>query len=276
MLAKLIVYLYHSMPGLRKKNIRIIILVIALLLITGYIFRYPLVLKFQYARLQSLDCSDTSKNPSNNCREKIFVHRVNSLERYELLKEKFSSFETDIVFDGRVDDFQVYHPPFKKETDIVPFDQFLGHTDLKKQLFWFDTRFVAAINMEQAMAALSRLPDTLMLQKRSVFEIYDAVAAAFFAQRGYTTSFNPDETVMTRMGKEPLYRDSINQLLERVTYISQDMKYVPELEQLFPGKQIVTWDLRFSSFFNRQPLRKLLDDPRVSIVMVNIQTPFNL
>src|SRR6185369_9050299 len=102
----------------RRKIWLFICLFIAVLLVAGYIFRYPLLLKFQYSRLQSL-----------NRLQKIWVHRVNSLERYDLLKDKFDGFEADLSFQPETGSFFIYHPPLTGETAILPLAEYLKHAD---------------------------------------------------------------------------------------------------------------------------------------------------
>lgn len=241
--------------------------------IAGYIYRYPLLMKFQYSRLQSLTCREQSYNRKFNCQGKIWVHRVNSLERYELLKNKFAGFEADLSFHPEKGTFFVYHPPLTSKTDVMPLSTFLDHVDLHRNGFWFDTRYVGISNAEQAIQALADL-DTLTIKMLCTFEFYDAKAAAFFSQRGYHTSFNASEEILQQAEKDSRYRDSINRIIAGVTFVSQDISYLPVLKKIFPGKQIVTWDLHFGSFINRSRLQELLNDRRVAFIFVNIKTPF--
>ena len=247
----------------RKKIWLYIFLVVAVLLVAGYIFRYPLLLKFQYSRLQSL-----------NHLQKIWVHRVNSLERYDLLKDKFDGFEADLSFHPETGSFFIYHPPLTKETAILPLAEYLKHADLQHKRIWLDTRFVGASNVQEALLALSKLEDTMAIKKACVFELYDARAAAMFASHGYTSSFNASEEIQQVLEKDPAARDSVNKELLPVAYVSQDAQYLPVIKKIFPGKQIVAWELHLKSFFNRSRLKELLDDPQVAILFVNIKTAF--
>jgi len=159
------------------------------------------------------------------------------------------------------------------KTAILPLDKFIDKVDLPNHAFWFDTRFVASSNMLEAMDALADL-DTMTIKKNCTFEFYDAATAAFFSQRGYHTSFNASEEIQDLMQKNQGAKDSINRILANVSMVSQDYRYLPVIKRLFPGKYIATWDLRFSSFIWKSRLQQLMNDERVSFIMVNIKTPY--
>jgi hypothetical protein len=258
----------------RKKKWFYVCLVIAVLVVAGYIFRYPLFLKFQYARLSSLDCQAQGQASTFNCLQKIWAHRVNSLERYDLLKDKFDGFEADLSFQPETGTFFIYHPPLTHETAILPLSEYLKHADLRQKRIWFDTRYVGVCYIRQALESISKNDDTMAVKKACIFELYDAAAAAIFSQHGYNSSFNASEEIQLALQKDTLLRDSINKELSQVAYVSQDAEYLPVIKKIFPGKQLVTWELHINSFFNRRRLKELLNDPQVAVLFVNIKTPF--
>lgn len=254
----------------RKKILVFLSVLVVLVLIFGYIFRYSLILEFQYSRLQSLRCNDGQ----TNCMDRIWVHRVNSTGRYDLLKDKFNGFETDLVYSDSARLFYVYHPPFTKNTDTLSLGRFLMNADLEHKRFWFDTRFVAASNMITALNDLSSSDKAGKLKANCIFELYDLQTAGYFAQKGYTVSFNADEQLLHQMSASQQMQDSVVSQLSQVKYVSQESQHVPVLKKLFPGKQILTWNSKFANFFDTKPLKQLLGDEKVAIILVNIKSRY--
>jgi hypothetical protein len=253
----------------RRRKIWLSIFGVVLLLgIAGYIFRYPLILRFQYYQLQSLKCAN------GNCLQRIWVHRVNSIERYEIVKDKFEGFESDIVYNAAAHSFSVYHPPVPAEGDTLSLQQLFNHADLRQKHFWLDTRSVDSSNVKQALEAVGKLADSASVRSNCIFELYNINAARFFAENGYTVSFNVPESLLKESVTNHTLKDSLASLLGKVKYVSQDIVYLNMLKRLFPGKPIITWDPRFSDFFNKSKIQWLLDDPQVAIILVNIKSRY--
>jgi hypothetical protein len=94
-----------------------------------------------------------------------------------------------------------------------------------------------------------------------------------FAANGYTVSFNVSQEWLTILHGNRNLLDSVKGILKDVKYVSQDAAYLPAVKQLFPEKKILTWHLAIRDFFDRKPLKALLADPQVEIVLVNIKSP---
>ena len=258
----------------RKKILLFISLLLILILAVGYFFRFPLILTFQSSRIRSLDCPGKATG-ENDCTDRIWVHRVNSVNRYKALEDKFSGFETDIVYNNASGTFSVYHPPLEPgDSDTLSLADFFQATDLLHKKFWLDTRFVDAFNKREALAVLTKMNNADLIRKACIIELYDAEAAQFFAEQGYTVSFNMPLSLQAEFKKNVLLNDSLERILEKVHYISQEASYLGTMKNLFPAKKIITWDPHFSNFFNKEHLQKLLNDPQVAIVLVNIKSKY--
>lgn len=250
----------------RSKKILLFLLIPFSILLAGYFSRYRLVREYQLMRLRSWTCS-------GDCLQKAWVHRVNSLQRYDLLKKNFTGFETDIVFDNQSRRFWIYHVVAPKK-DTLSLDRFLAHVHKDKKNLWLDTRYVDSSHKEQALQALSALDSRYGIRSTAVIELYDLAAASWFAKNGYTVSYFVPDSLQSQLASDSLLRDSITSLLSPVKYVSQDAKYVPVLKKLFPGKKILTWRLPFKDFYKKGYLRQLLEDPQVDIVLVNIKSRY--
>jgi hypothetical protein len=254
----------------RKKILLLLLCFFILLLGLGYIFRYPLILQFQYSRLKSLGCAGSA-----GCMGRLWVHRVNSVERYELLKDKFTGFETDINYDPGTHAFYVYHPPLTGKTAILPLSSFLQKIDFTTKNLWLDTRSVDTSNMHEALNALAQATDTLSFNHNVfIVELYDITAAKLFAENGFPVAFNVSDQLLKGLLKSKVLRDSINKELRNIEYISQEFRYVTDLKKCFPDKMIITWRPEFKVFFNTQEIQELLDDPQIEIILVNIKSRY--
>jgi hypothetical protein len=255
----------------RKKIFLFLLFFLVFILALGYIFRYPLMMEIQYTRLSSLQCPSA---PSADCMPRIWVHRVNSPERYDLLKEKFHGFETDITYNDSSRSFEVYHPPKTMEMDTLSLDRFIGHVNTSSGQLWFDTRNVDSLNMASALEAFKRAGDSSEIRRNCIIELYDLTAAKFFSQHGYTVGYNvPELLIKTLLSNKPL-QDSINAELADVKYVSQQSGYIFLLKKLFPGKPIITWQTEFNLFIKKKEIQEMLDDPLIAVILVSIKSNY--
>jgi hypothetical protein len=263
-----------TMPRKRRKKIMLSILVSLLVIaVLGYFFRYSIAFRFQYARLHSLECKSAT-GTKEDCLQRLWAHRVNSLERYDWLEAKFKGFETDIFFNDSTHSFSVYHPPLPPPADTLSLVRYLSHVDLQSKRFWLDTRNVNAGNAQAAMDALEATGRMTELKKASIIELYDLGAAEQFAKQGYVVSLDMDAVWPKRMEQEPAYRDSVNNCLRQVPYVSQESSQLTLLKKIFPGKKMIIWHLYFKDYFRLNRIQKLIDDPQVDIILMNIKSPY--
>jgi hypothetical protein len=254
----------------RKKIVRFLLLFLLLLLFLAYFFRYSLIFSFQYSRLQSL-CENKEQQ---NCFQKLWVHRVNTLERYGLLEDKFAGFELDVVYNESTHLLEVHHEQKAKEGDTLLLSRFFQHVDLRHKRFWLDIRMGSVANMHNTLLALSQLDTLYHIRDACIAEVYDVTAAELFAASGYTVALNVIKELDEQLTAKKASKDSIDQRIKGVKYISRDGRYLASARKLFPGKPIITWRVPFSDYLDRSPIRKLLDDPMVDVILVNIKTHY--
>lgn len=248
---------------MKKRFVWVTVLVLAML-IPAWLFRFELLFYFQYSRLQSMDCGAGS---SVSCIDKIWVHRVNTLERFNAVKKKFNGIEADIVFDSVAVTFWVYHPP---EKSGLLLDTYLREVMTAGQsTCWLDTRFVNQHNMAQAALLLQAMDNKYHIKDKTIFELYDITAANYLAALGFRISLNVSPHTLADTAA---LRFTTAHLSAAVGFVSQESGFVKQLEQYFPGKQVITWSLPFKNYINRKPLAVLAADPRVAVVLVNVKS----
>lgn len=248
---------------LKRKVVRFLVLLVILLAV--YLFRYPIFLQFQYLRLRSLECK------SGSCLPRIWAHRVNTTNRYNQLKNKFKGFELDIIYTGPKG-FAVLHPPDQTGGDTLLLETYLTQADMHNGQFWLDTRFLGPSNMEEGLIKLNELAARYPIRQQCILEVYFLPVAQLLAENGYAVSLNISQRWLHDLPNNRLLLDSVTRSLQHVSFVSQDAAYLSTVKQLFPGKKILTWHLAINDFFNRKRLKELLADPQVEIVLVNIKT----
>lgn len=247
-----------------------IILLLIVLVIFGWVFRYELLFNFQYARLKGLACQQQKANFINDsCLNKLWAHRVNSTERYNVLKGNFAGYETDIAWDSSQSKFMVYHPPLK-ETAIT-LSNFLSKVDLKASMLWLDTRETSASDTANIVRVFDSLNDQYNLKMNVILELYDTAVANYLANKGYWVALNIHPQWISEYTVEEweTFKSTIS---PKISFVSQEDVHVPFLEKQFPGKDIITWSINFNNYFNRKHLRQLVQNDCVKVVLVNIKS----
>jgi hypothetical protein len=233
-------------------------------------FRYELLFFFQYKRIQSIGCTSGNGTVSP-CRGKFWVHRVNSLERFKVLSDKFGGFEADIVFDDKKNCFWVCHPPLAGES-VLSLKSFLEEVVFNRgKNCWLDTRFVNGGNVANATLVLEALDKRFHIKDKIILELYDPVAADYLAHRGFTVSMNiPAQILSDTSGLNNWKRN----LSPEIHFVSQADTFVGQLKKEFPGRKILTWSLSFENYIDRSRLVSLAKDSAVAVILLNIKSRY--
>lgn len=250
----------------------IIIVLLFIVAIAAWVYRYELLFRFQYARLKDLACQPGKADFINDsCLNKLWVHRVDSRQRFDLLKGKFAGYETDIAWDPWKRQFAVYHPPL--EGRPARLEKFLSGIDTKSSMLWLDTRQTRVADTLNIRKELDRLDRQSAIKMNAVIEVYDTAVANYLADEGYWVALNihPEWISSYRQADWQRLQQSMS---PRIAFLSQEDIHVPFLKKQFPGKDIITWSIAFNNYFDRGHLRKLVNDQRVKIILVNIKSKY--
>ncbi len=247
-----------------------IILLLFILAFFGWTYRYELLFKFQYARLKGLACQEEKADFINDsCLNKLWAHRVDSKERFNILKNKFAGYETDIVWDSWKRKFLVYHPPL--EGKVITLDKFLNGVDLNKSMFWLDTRETPASDTANILKVLDSLDHHHKIKMNAIIELYDTTVANYLAAHDYWIALNIHTEWISKYkaGEWEKFRSTMS---PKISFVSQEDVHVPFLQKQFPGKDIITWSISFNNYFNQEHLRQLVQNYRVKVILVNIKS----
>jgi len=254
---------------MRKKIIIILIIVAGIIVLE---FRNEILFQFQYARLKGLSCEMESEGLAlDTCLNKIWPHRVNSIGRYKKLQGKFIGYETDIVWDKKIKQFLVYHPPLEHEP--ISLDSFFAAVNNNIESFWLDVREIQPADTTNVLITLNRLDQQYGLKLGAILEIYDPTVANFLAEKGYWVALNINTSWIEKY-TEADWKKLNESLSPRISFVSQEDIHVPLLKKHFPSKDIITWSIAFKNYFNRQHLKQLIQDEKVKVVLVNIKSRY--
>lgn len=248
----------------------LVVLAIAGLLVT--VFRYPLLFAFQRLRLSQLACGteqrlapDTPIGDLSSC-QKLWVHRVNSMERLETVQDYFGGFETDLVFDRAANTCRIVHPPAPAGplTADVYFRWLQGAPGKK---LWLDVKAVDRADVEAIVLYFQQSDSLYAIRDRVIIESSVPALVNRLAAKGFIVSYLVPYEYLD--GKIP---DTVAGLWPEVRFVSQEDRHIPVLKKLYPGKPIITWALDFDNYFSFSHLQSLLADPSIAVVLINVKS----
>lgn len=255
-----------------RKHFRLITLVgIALLIMFTYLNQLNLITRFQIIRLKALECSDSLKPiPS-----KFWVHATNSIEKYKQLENDFSGFECDLTYIDSLNNFFVFHPSALGEETVLSWKTFSKTVNFITKMLYIDMRGVNKINVEKAFNSFTDSLDTSLLKKNTIIELYDYNAALFFQLKGFniTLSYSSLTDIFDLSKKNIL--DSIHSIIANIPQLSGDIVRLKEMEEKFPKKKFLVWNLSFKNYLNRKQLRAQLNDTTLSVILVSIRSKYH-
>ena len=267
---------------MRKKKIITIQCSVVLILVV-FFFRYQIVNKIQTNVLKNVNGTALSSNDhllagndfyfdhkirSLKGVEKILPHRVNSLERFEYLYDDFKGFECDIIIDPLHNVFRIAHDP--EEISSLSFNQFLER-DNDKKLFWMDVKNLDTNTMYSFCKHLNFLNSKYNLKERAIIESGNSSLLKQIADSGYLTSlyFHVNDSLM----KLSESADISSYILNTDGLLSQDVFWLKLMNENYPRKKKIVWDISFYTSLNAGLLKKYIEDTTILLCLINIKSP---
>lgn len=215
--------------------------------------------------------------------EKIWVHRTNSIEKLNEVKNKFFGVELDVEYVDTTNIFDVNHPP-AKSIGLSLF-QYLNSCKENKNLhFWLDYKNLNANNKQKSLIRLLSICSNLKINPSNIIvENGDLSLLRDFQQKGFLVSYYlnwpglftlPDEEFDTELKKI-----STNIEMNKFPfYISSDYRDYKILKKYFPNNSKLLWldgqFLKNLSFSNRLELLEMLKDENVKVVLFKYKSSF--
>lgn len=244
------------MTGSLTKIIILIVLAIALLFVYNYA-----TFKFDFMGYQ----------------DKIWAHRVNSIEKLEFIQNRYAGIELDLVFDEKTKTFDVNHPP--AESIGLNLETYFSHYDSGNNGgIWLDFKNLTAANAESSLDRLIVLTEKFQLDKNKIIvESQQPEYLGGFKKAGFKTSYYLPP-FMNQLSEEKLQEkiSEINLNLENypTTAISTNIVDYEIIAAYFPNHTKYLWSIdktftsgMFKNFFLN---RKALNDPKVEVLLVRV------
>ena len=174
--------------------------------------------------------------------EKIYIHRVNSLEKLSEIKKDYQGVELDIVFKKSINRFDVNHPP-TQSINLELVDYFKSVNKTSKLKYWLDLKHLDENNVELSINRLNKICDKLN-KENIIIESSNPKLLNRFAQDGFQTSYYLPANLI-QLNKDSL-EFTISKITEHIsqfkpTFISANYKDYPILNKSFPKLKKLTW-----------------------------------
>ncbi len=211
--------------------------------------------------------------------DKIWVHRVNSIEKLQEVNSTFSGVELDVVFNSALNVFDVNHPP--AESIGLNLVEYLKSNKQSELNFWLDFKNLSPENALQALKRLEFLCVELAISKEQfIVEATQPELLKLFAKSGFQTSYYLHWPGLYQLSEENL-NETITQIKANIfpelSYISSSYHDFELLNQYFPNQEKLLWltenETKFSSTIKEHCYRmKIANHPKIKVLLVQINT----
>lgn len=211
--------------------------------------------------------------------EKIWVHRVNSIEKLQEVNFTYSGVELDVVFDTTLNIFDVNHPP--AESIGLNLLEYLKSNKESKLNFWLDFKNLSTKNASQALERLEFLCAELNISKKQfIVEATQPELLKQFAKNGFQTSYYLHWPGLYQLSEENLNK-TITQIKANIfpelAYISSSYHDYEIMQQHFPDQEKLLWltenETKFSSTIKEHWHRmEIANHPKTKVLLMQIKT----
>ncbi|HKT59423.1 MAG TPA: hypothetical protein VJQ46_05200 [Gemmatimonadales bacterium] len=203
---------------------------------------------------------------------KVWLHRVDSIERARRMARAYAGMEIDVVFDSAVGYFDVGHPPLPPSG--ISLDSLLGAVPAVEQhYFWIDFKNLTASNAAAACQVLSGIARRRGLVGHMIVESPNPRALSCFTSAGFYTSYylfaDDGITAMDDARLRSYYEEVRTNLAEsRVNAVSASYESLPFIEAYLPSADALLWYLeQHRTLGYRAVLTYLTHRPHVRVVL---------
>lgn len=204
-------------------------------------------------------------------KEKIWAHRVNSLEKLEAAVPLFKGVELDLMFDLENNYFDVNHPPAKSIK--LSLEAYLASLPNPASLkYWLDFKNLNAVNQQMALERLEKLVKRFKLKPQQIIvESSNPEFLSVFQQREYVASFYLPAG-MHKMTPQKL-TTTIEVIKAKLAnneglYISSLYKDYYIMKKYFPERKKLLWNLFYDIYPYRGQLYYMLMDEKVEVMLL--------
>jgi len=176
---------------------------------------------------------------------KVWLHRVNSVERAVRMAKQFRGMEIDVMYDSAANSFDVGHPP--APSIGLSLDRLLGAVpDVAGHYFWIDFRNLTNTNAPAACTRLVAIARKHNLISHMIVESVHPTALACFTDNGFRTSYYlfPEVSLpaMNTAQRTAYYAEvKAGLAASNVNALSMSYESLPFVDRYFPDADVLTW-----------------------------------
>jgi len=204
--------------------------------------------------------------------DRIWPHRVNSIQRLHYLYPDFVGFECDIQFDAASGKLYIAHD--SDDLNSLVFTDYLGREDKDHKLFWLDVKNLDSLNQESFCSDLEQLDQQYEIKNRVIIESPNSAVLNRLNQSGWLCSLYLPSAFPAELSDSQNSIGAIAHYLKTNTgLISQDASLHDLMTKNFPQAKQLIWDIRFRDALNKDLLLKLANDSSILLCLINVKSP---
>jgi hypothetical protein len=204
---------------------------------------------------------------------KVWLHRVNSVERAARMAKKYRGLEIDVMYDSAAANFDVGHPPVPSAG--LSLDRlFAAVPDVTNHYFWLDFKNLIDGNAQAACGTLLAIARKHGIVSHVIVESTHPRALACFTVNGFYTSYYlfPDldpHTMAPDQLRKAYEEVKTNLAASDVSALSSSYRSLPFIEAYFPDSDILLWYLEPKGGLRYHAALSYLErNPRVKVILV--------
>lgn len=176
---------------------------------------------------------------------KVWLHRVDSIERAAEMAREYRGMEIDVVFDSSANYFDVGHPPTPSAG--ISLERLLAAVpDITDHYFWIDFKNLTEGNAPAACALLLAIARKYGIVQNMIVESVNPEALSGFTASGFYTSYylfpESDPDTMSTDQVKAYYGEVKGRLASSsVNALSLSHHHLPFAAKYFPDADILTW-----------------------------------
>ena len=209
---------------------------------------------------------------------KVWIHRVNTIERARIILTKFAGIEIDVVYDSSLDVFDVRHRDIPSVGLYL--ERYFDELDKgNKPLYWIDIKNLNRQNELEQFVKLNRLAEKYNLKKRMIVESPNTVSLTRFTDAGFITSYYLPHFDLKSASSEDIVnwintvKDAIRK--SRIHAISADYKMYPLIEKYLNDADSFLWtSLKFDEQKHQRKIQEIVGIENIKVLLVQHRTAY--
>jgi hypothetical protein len=202
---------------------------------------------------------------------KLWAHRINTVEEANEAFAKFDGVETDVYYlNDKMEFFTGHGVASALSLDSL----FAGITDVSEHYYWIDMKNLNKANLVNSVIEMRRIVTKYKLKDKLIIESIEPELLAFFKEVGMYTSRSVRSTY--NKTDELLLKTQLQHELRRYKFdaLSADYSMYPFLKKYFNYYNLHIWTNNLSGESGKETIREAAANPAVKVILVDYSDNF--